>query len=405
MISRRLYNVIEHLHRNFTSVRRFSIELLEAVITQFGSEINITGGRVWEQTPLGYRCIHEQGTRQRVDPDFVFPLAQIPLEEMKRNRFIQLDRNDLQFDVPAQQALGVDNFTAFPVDREMIYIISIYFDDGDDFVRHRDQVEDFLKVIGLFTAQITQKKHDDRILQEILTLAHQQQLSILPARMPAYPGFDIFGHSTPYTIVGGDYFQFAELFGPLLGIVLADVKGKGFNAAVQATALHRVLKVLATTNLKIGYKANIINQAFHDEPFTENLIAMVYGELAPDGRFYYTNIAHIYPIWYRSASDECIELDEGGPFLGLRNDSSYNLGIIRLRHDDILVLYTDGIVEIQRDDGEEYGRSRLKSLIQANRHLSAKALTQLIFDDTARFTQDPRNINDDRTVVVVKRTE
>lgn len=403
MLTRRFYDIIERLQAGFEGERKFSIELLEALLNDFREETHLSGGRVWEKTPAGYRCIREVGTRTRLGDDYLFPLAQIPLEEMRKNRFIHLAKGDPLFDVPAQQAIEVESFTAFPVDDDLHYVISIYFERSEDFAAKRALIESFLRIVGLFTSSLAASKREGEILGEILELAHRQQTSILPEKVPVFPGFDIHGASEPYTVVGGDYFRFFDLFGPLLGVCVADVKGKGFSAAVQVTALHRVLAVLAQTNLKIAYKAYLMNQAFFDTHSIENLIALVYGELGPDGRFHYANMAHVYPLWYRHGADEFIELEEGGPFLGLQPDAAYGTGIVILEPGDLLVLYTDGITEIADDSGEEYGRSRLKSLIRDGRDLAAVELTERIFHESRAFSGSPGRVNDDRTVVVIRR--
>jgi serine phosphatase RsbU (regulator of sigma subunit) len=403
VFTRRFYDIIERLQAGFEGERKFSIELLDAILSDFRQETCLSGGRVWEKTPGGYRCIREIGTRAHVGDDFLFPLAQIPLEQMRQHRLVHLAKGDPFFEVPAQQPLEVESVTAFPVDENLNYIIALYFERSEDFASKRGVIESFLRIVGLFTSNLAASRREGEFLGEILELAHRQQSSLLPEAVPVFPGFDIHGASEPFAVVGGDYFRFFDLFGPLLGVCIADVKGKGFSAAVQVTALHRVLAVLAQTNLKIAYKAHLMNQAFFDAHSIENLIALVYGELGPDGRFHYANMAHVYPLWYRRGADEFIELEEGGPFLGLQPDAVYGTGIVILEPGDFLVLYTDGITEISDESGEEYGRSRLKSLVRDGRDLAAVELTERIFQESRAFSGTPGRVDDDRTVVVIRR--
>lgn len=402
MFSRRLYNVIERLHQHYQNDRDFAIRLLATILAEFGQEISIRGGRVWEASDNGYGCIHQEGVQVEVPAGFIFPYEEIPMDELRQQRFIHLTKGHPYFDVPAQQQLKVSSFTAFPVDADLKYVISLYFQDDEHLAREKNQLEAIIKVLGLFTYQWSEMKEDDRLLGEILHVARQQQLSILPRQMPRFGNFDVYGVSIPFTVVGGDYFQFFEMFGPSLGVVVADVKGKGFSAAVQVTALHRVLKVMADTKLKIAYKCSLINQAFCDDPFTENIIALVYGELGLDGRFNYTNISHVYPLLCRSGGEEMLELDEGGTFFGLRPDAEYHLGIVRLRPGDVLLFYTDGITEIADARGEEYGRTRLKNLLRENRHRTARELVDSVLRESEAFAGHPGRITDDRTIVVIK---
>ena len=403
VFSRRFYDAIKKLQLQFEDERSFSVELLKALLGDFRKEINISGGRVWEKTADGFRCVFELGTQKSLPPGFLFPMDPAAMDEIRRHTFVHHVKGDPLFDTPAQQVLDVESFTAFPVDEDLNYVLSLYFEGSEEFNRNRPVIESFLRIIALFTANLAEKKREGKVLGEILALAHAQQSSLLPERLPAFPGFDIHGLSVPFTTVGGDYFQFFPMFGPLLGVCLADVKGKGFSAAVQVTALHRVLAVLAETNLKIAYKAHLMNQAFYDANSIENLIALVYGELGPDGRFYYTNMAHIYPLLHRRAQDDFVELAEGGPFLGLRPDAGYDTGILLLEPGDVLVFYTDGITEIENEGGEEYGRERLKALVRAGRDLPAAALAERIFQASVDFAGGEARVADDRTVVVIRR--
>jgi sigma-B regulation protein RsbU (phosphoserine phosphatase) len=94
-------------------------------------------------------------------------------------------------------------------------------------------------------------------------------------------------------------------------------------------------------------------------------------------------------------------LSEGGMLLGaLPTFRAYQQGDILLNHDDVMVLYTDGVTEALNDVDEEYGEERLMDVISMNRALDATGIQKAIVDDVRRFTND--RYSDDITMIVIK---
>ncbi len=99
-----------------------------------------------------------------------------------------------------------------------------------------------------------------------------------------------------------------------------------------------------------------------------------------------------------------MSLDAGGPVLGAFRDLplAHEVGEVQLGKDDILVCFTDGILEATNAEGEEYGRERIIALSQDNRHLGARDLYDIIMEDVGNFSQH-RGLADDQTLVVIKK--
>ncbi|MBI4482661.1 MAG: serine/threonine-protein phosphatase [Acidobacteria bacterium] len=239
-------------------------------------------------------------------------------------------------------------------------------------------------------------------LGEIITLAREQQAAILPKAQPQFEGYQVYGISSPYAEVGGDYWDFFPMHGGSLGLLIADAKGNGFSAAVQVTALKRVFKVLTETNLKTWVKFEILNRSFYDgdEFKGPDFITAVFAELEPEGRVYYVNAGHPYPLLLRGGTFR--ELTEGGLPIGMMQESGYKLGIERLGTNDVLVMYTDGIVESCDEQGNEFSTEYLKQAILNSRGQGAKEIAGNILGEVHRHTGG-REGSDDRTLIVVKR--
>ncbi len=99
-----------------------------------------------------------------------------------------------------------------------------------------------------------------------------------------------------------------------------------------------------------------------------------------------------------------MSLDAGGPVLGAFRDppAGYEVGEVQMEQNDILVCFTDGILEANNSKGEEYGRKRIIALAQNNRHLGSRDLYQIIMEDVGNFSQQ-RGLADDQTLVVLKK--
>jgi len=133
---------------------------------------------------------------------------------------------------------------------------------------------------------------------------------------------------------------------------------------------------------------------------------MFYGELELNGNFLYVNAGHP-PPFHLSVSGEATPLEEGGIVMGPLPEATYERGYCKLRPGELLVLFTDGILEAtceSEDPAEEYGRDRLKDRVRLLRDHSAEEIVDGIFDDVAAFCGG-EDANDDRTVVVVRYPE
>ena len=144
----------------------------------------------------------------------------------------------------------------------------------------------------------------------------------------------------------------------------------------------------------------IINKIFTDDRFT----TLFYGEISNDekGLFLYGNAGHNSPIFYSKKEKGIQYLSSTGPLLGPAPNSKYKTDSINIQIGDVLVIYSDGIVEAANSNFDFYEEKRLENIIKKNNNLTAKELALLILDDVYKFSANGM-YSDDKTVVVVKR--
>ena len=212
---------------------------------------------------------------------------------------------------------------------------------------HRDDV---LFSLGVLRHAINQKLRQER-MQEVFDEARKIQSSILPRRTPVYGGFDLYGLIRPMESVGGDFYDYIPITDKILGLAIADVSGHGLPAALQVRDIYMGLRMGMARDFKIVRTVERLNQIIHKSTLTSRFVSMFYGELELNGIFIYVNAGHP-PPFHLSAAGEVRILDEGGAVLGPVADATYERGFVRMNPGDIVVLYTDGMIEATPADCE-----------------------------------------------------
>lgn len=252
-----------------------------------------------------------------------------------------------------------------------------------------------------------------KLEEEFISVAELQR-RILPARehLTAFGEFDIVGKTIPTSVVGGDFHDFINLeahgMKGKIGVVIADASGHGlpaamlirdFNTAVR-TAISFQTHYAKDTTPMLFHK---INRRMYRCSQPDQFISAFYGELRVGGTLHYINAGHFSPLLFKKKG--IVELDVGCPVLGAFLDlpGECQVGKAKMDAKDILVCYTDGIVEAREAGGNEYGVARLKEVVQANRKLEAEKIFNLIIQDVESFSAEDGQ-NDDRTLIIIKKT-
>src|SRR5438445_4169684 len=270
--------------------------------------------------------------------------------------------------------------------------------------------KDDLEVLGLLASQVAiiiekVMLHDQLIekqrLETQLEVARQVQLELLPARDPQLEGFEISAYNFPTEEVSGDYYDWVRIYDDQIGVVIADVSGKGVPAALLMAFLRASLR--AATH--IGYAPHIsmskVNYLLWESIESNQFVTAFYGILdAPNRTLAYSNAGHNPPLLMNADGTAQFE-ERGGVPLGMFRDSRYYEYFATIEPGQVFVLYTDGVTDAMNQAGEEYGSQRLVEAVRQGRELSARDLIHFIQQDVIKWT-DGRGAHDDITFFVVK---
>jgi sigma-B regulation protein RsbU (phosphoserine phosphatase) len=270
--------------------------------------------------------------------------------------------------------------------------------------------EDDLQVLGLLASQVAiiiekvmlhEQLIEKKRLEGQLEVARQVQLELLPARDPQLAGYDISAYNFPTEEVSGDYYDWVQIYDDQIGLVIADVSGKGVPAALLMAFLRASLR--AATH--IGYSPHIsmakVNYLLWESIERNQFVTAIYGILDVTNKtLTYTNAGHNPPILLKQ-NGELSFIDRGSIPLGMFRDTRYHEYYLTTEPGDVLMLYTDGVTEANDPQGEEFGRERLAQAVRANRQLGARELISAVHTEVLAWT-DGRGATDDVTFFVIK---
>jgi Na+/proline symporter/serine phosphatase RsbU (regulator of sigma subunit) len=238
--------------------------------------------------------------------------------------------------------------------------------------------------------------------QKQLKIAEDIQLDLLPKKMPEIEGLDISGICVPAKQVGGDYYDFI-IHENDLDIVIADVSGHNIGAALLMASTRTFIQAHSQQMFPPRTTLETLNSfLYKDLSSSELFITMFYlrYELKKNNLIY-ANAGHNQPLIYRRKSDSFDLLDAEGMILGILPQVKFEEKKIAVESGDILVMYTDGIVEAQNKREELFGLERFKELIRDNSTKNSNEIINETLEETRLF-QGRRHFNDDVTMVVVK---
>jgi sigma-B regulation protein RsbU (phosphoserine phosphatase) len=243
---------------------------------------------------------------------------------------------------------------------------------------------------------------EKRRIDDQLQIAAELQARLLPPGPPEIDGYSIAGLCVPAYEVGGDYFDYVRLGPDRLGIVVADVSGNGIAAALLMTSFRALLIPSARAGMAPEALMGQMNALLPEFARKRDFITALYGILdLSAGTFTYANCGQNFPFLVR-AGGMIERLTQSGPSLIIMPETQYTTGTADLRDGDLLVLYTDGVVEVFNDAQEQFGNERLEEVARRARGRSAGEVLREIVAGTRTFS-GPAITHDDSTLVVVKR--
>jgi phosphoserine phosphatase RsbU/P len=286
-------------------------------------------------------------------------------------------------------------------------VIGVFDLESDELNAYSDDDLEVLQMLASQVAIIIEKVmlHEQLIekkrLEGQLEVARQVQLELLPPSDPKLEGFDISAYNFSTEEVSGDYYDWVRIYDDQIGLVVADVSGKGVPAALLMAFLRASLR--AATH--IGYAPHIsmakVNYLLWESIERNQYVTAFYGILDASNRtLSFTNAGHNPPVLL-DAGGNARFIEQGGLPLGMFEETRYHEYYLTIERGEMLVLYTDGATEAMSLNGEEFGRERLAQAVQASRNLSAKELIAALHREVIDWTGG-LGAHDDITFFVIK---
>ncbi len=245
---------------------------------------------------------------------------------------------------------------------------------------------------------IEEVKEKERIKAE-LEIAGEIQRSLLPSVMPEIPGLDIYAYCRPSKEMNGDYYNIMD-FGGKVGLIIADVCGKSVPAAFLMALAHNTVRMAMH---RTQQPREMLRQANHwlVNQMGDRYIAVTYMMVDLNkNRFVVSNAGQpTYPILIRQGY--CFPVELGGLPLGLTEEVEYRQTGRGLHPDDLVLLYTDGIVEAVGPNREIFSFERLHTIARTCTGLSAREAIERIVEAVDSFVY-PQEQSDDITILAFR---
>ena len=259
---------------------------------------------------------------------------------------------------------------------------------------------------------LLQTAAEKKRMEEELRIARQIQMSLLPSRPLEMAGLGVAALCVPAREVGGDYYDFFPLGPARLGVLIADVAGKGTSAALYMAELKGLVMSLSQIYQSPRQLLIEANRIFSSTLDSRSFITMTYAVLdLGNGVMTYARAGHT-PLIYLSANGAARAqvLVPNGMVLGLRIDGAearfgelLEEKQISLHLGDVIVFYTDGITEAMNPASDLFGDSRLSRLIEEHGHLESGELRERILREIEAFV-GTADQHDDMTMILMKIT-
>jgi sigma-B regulation protein RsbU (phosphoserine phosphatase) len=238
-------------------------------------------------------------------------------------------------------------------------------------------------------------------LEEELHLASDIQSRLLPLCPPPLAASSLLGGIRTSREVGGDFYDFLELGKGKIGIAVADVSGKGIPAALLMTTIQASLRADGPKSDSPAEVIARLNTSLYERSDVEKFATLFYAVYDDaSGIIRYSN-AGSYPAFVLSSNGRVNRLQRGGVLIGVERDSAYKEGVLKLKNGELLVIYTDGIIDQESPDGEPYGEQRMMEYFRNNAQQSLDGMIEKLFANLLAFGQN--NLKDDMTVVLLRR--
>lgn len=281
-------------------------------------------------------------------------------------------------------------------------------DEGDFFSENDfDRAKlfaDYVSLIleNLFTyIELLEKQEIEREVG----IAADIQTKLLPKLLPKIKNAGVSAYSIPARGVSGDYYDIIPLREGKIAMVICDVAGKGVPASLVMVMIRTIIHLIASSSRSTAQIVSWINKGIAGKIDIDRFATLSFFTFDPaTGALQYSNAAHHPAMIYRAAAGSVEQLDTDGLPIGIEHEARYSQRETRLANGDIIMMYTDGVVEAMDSQGRQYEDERLKSIFVDNASLGAEDLLKVIRTDIDAFVGNAKQ-HDDQTLMLMKMGE
>jgi len=256
--------------------------------------------------------------------------------------------------------------------------------------------------IKIENARLLEQRLENERMRQQLEKARQIQMRLLPVGAPQPDGYELAGLTVPCYAVGGDYYDFIPLSKGRLAIILADVAGKGLEAALLVSCLHACLHTQAGHTISPAEKIAAVSRYIFANTAAEKFATLFYAEL--DTRHHAlncVNAGHNPPLLVR-ADGRVEQVGSGGHPVGLMENATFATARLDIEKNDLLLIYSDGLTEAADKRGEQFGSERLQQALKANLNLPVGQLLDRLLQTHTDFLKGEKP-SDDVTMTALRR--
>jgi hypothetical protein len=245
-----------------------------------------------------------------------------------------------------------------------------------------------------------------RRVERQIEMARQVQRGFLPAANSSPRDFELAAEWRPASNVSGDFYDAFDLPEAGAAFRLGDVSGKDVPAAMLASLIQGTAHASDWTRSAAGHNAATeqLNRLLYERASQERFASLFWGYFdSHTRRLHYVNCGHCAPLLFRARVEGALRLCDGGPVLGLLPQARFEQGMERLDAGDVLILYSDGVIEAANASGEEFGEHRLIAAVQANLNAGPVQIRDRILRAVREFTGSDL-LADDQTLLAIRYT-
>ena len=260
--------------------------------------------------------------------------------------------------------------------------------------------------IALENLQLLKASFEKERMEQELKVAREVQLKLVPTTLPPIGGFELESYFLTAYEVGGDYYDTITFADGRPGLVIGDVSGKGTSAAFYMAEFKGVIQTLAHTTgepRELMCRTNrIMYSIIERQTFVTAIVAKLYPE---EGRIQFVRAGHPPLVRYSPDRDCTAFLQPPGLGIGLDSGDLFDTVLVeetlQLRDGEVLLMCTDGVLELRNGRGEEFGEERLRDLLPTVRTGSAAAFKTALLEAITTFV-DGAPLHDDLIFLVIR---